>query len=668
MSQIGNDLSMVSQQLLRCRSIRIGDAVFNNSHIFKDDFEILRVGYVCWIGILLETGTQVMDSHMYSSFRKRLLRQCDLIVGEELNLGGLLEYCDHNEDAMLDLLRDNKSIESFKGTYPLMCHERTQVSILSSVVTLERRTLQYAIEMGDEESEAFAIGACRQIDSYLTKIRVERTDLSHKCIEDAISFQLRQAEQLLDLTTWSGYIHLCNRLNCLARCVLDGFDVRKLEPRHGPGAVMDASVRYADDKFVNYHEDARVQYLIRSRDLGCMQDWCSKLLPQRAIRYSKFIAVAKSWKKMRGISAEPVELMFFQQAVFRELDEFFQKDVFWRERVNLHDQVASQRMCRSAYNERYATIDLSAASDSVTLDLVKRVFKGTRLLPWLLGTRSRYVCYPNGRILENSAFAPMGSACCFPVETMVFVLIAELAARDSGVSNKKPCRVFGDDIICSTDAFTLTCAYLTELGFSINMKKSFGDCAYHEACGVEYYKSFNVRPIMFRGRPLGDRVSSTGLQLLQSYGKHCNSLLYIGYHWTRSFLLKYVLDARISVASNGKRWLIRGKDTVFFSEYGCDTGIWSACPTNFQARKRFSTLCRPEVRIVCEKPVCNAYDSECAKVHDIETAKYCLWLSDHQTDDGFVSGDPADTPYEHRMEPFGTRMVPTAMWVCRSVT
>jgi len=169
---------------------------------------------------------------------------------------------------------------------------------------------------------------------------------------------------------------------------------------------------------------------------------------------------------------------------------------FLRNRIGFSEQTRNQRLAKEgSIHRNYATIDLSAASDSVSHALVKKLFRGTKLPRYLLATRSSRTLLPDGRLVDLKKFAPMGSALCFPIETIIFASICQLVTRRHGFAEDYS--VFGDDIIVPTQCVEDLVSILTTLGFRVNRDKSFyrSDCWFRESCGAEYCDGFDVTPM-----------------------------------------------------------------------------------------------------------------------------------------------------------------------------
>ena len=256
---------------------------------------------------------------------------------------------------------------------------------------------------------------------------------------------------------------------------------------------------------------------------------------------TQIMFVPKGIDKKRVVSAEPICNMYWQHALSMSLDSMFQRDRRWH--IDLHDQSHNQRLAlHGSATMDYATIDLSTASDSVTLTLVKRVFEGIPALHDWLRCRTRFGTLPTGETLLLEKFAPMGSALCFPVECMVFSLIVQLANRMNHVDTYF--RVYGDDIIVHRSIYSTVVKILEELHFSVNYDKTFGPYSqFTESCGIECYQGTDVTPFrlprrydyvaILRGRSSPGRVDGA-IEI-------CNSLLESGLLSCREYLLHRML-------------------------------------------------------------------------------------------------------------------------------
>lgn len=155
--------------------------------------------------------------------------------------------------------------------------------------------------------------------------------------------------------------------------------------------------------------------------------------------------------------------------------------------VNLRDQSINRR--RAAYGSlrgHLATIDLSSASDTVSLELVRE------LLPpdWfalLNKVRSPITLWPDGTQRRNQKFSSMGNGFTFELESLIFYALA--SAVSSNVS------VYGDDIIVPTESYPAVADVLTHAGFTLNAGKSFSCGPFRESCGFDGFRGLDCTPV-----------------------------------------------------------------------------------------------------------------------------------------------------------------------------
>lgn len=166
--------------------------------------------------------------------------------------------------------------------------------------------------------------------------------------------------------------------------------------------------------------------------------------------------------------------------------------------INLNDQSRNQRLAREgSITGDLATLDLSSASDSVTLELVDL------LLPplWsglLRDLRSPYTLI-EGEWHENHMFSSMGNGFTFELESLLFWTIAKTVRYLTGGSGV--ISVYGDDIIVGSGYAKDLSWVLGILGFSVNSDKSFYEGPFRESCGGHYHNGMDITPFYLK-RPL----------------------------------------------------------------------------------------------------------------------------------------------------------------------
>jgi hypothetical protein len=251
----------------------------------------------------------------------------------------------------------------------------------------------------------------------------------------------------------------------------------------------------------------------------------------RKLRASELLFVPKTSTSLRSICREPATLMYFQQAVRGLLEDTIDNG-FLSVFIDIKDQTRNQQACLhgSEFGD-IDTIDLSSASDSVSLELVKRIFPN-HILRLLLATRSSKVKYTQDgkeHVVEVKKFAPMGSAVCFPTQCIIYTAIGireyarfvygpdwrqkirslhdlkRLWKRhvyrrpNDGLSKLQPLLVYGDDILCDNKITQNMIHTLQDLGFEVNEGNSFmSSAAFRESCGTYAWNGEDVSPLRFK--------------------------------------------------------------------------------------------------------------------------------------------------------------------------
>ncbi|DAD52270.1 RNA-directed RNA polymerase [ssRNA phage SRR6960799_2] len=363
---------------------------------------------------------------------------------------------------------------------------------------------------------------------------------------------------------------IISSLNLILRRWLQSFKVNDLHPKHGPGSTAELPRTTPHKKFAEFRFDQKLDYLTKEIDPLLTLPFTP---PKGLERCAKVVFVKKNLSTMRTICKEPAVLMYYQQAAWDLIEKYVDRHPFLRQRIRFSDQTYNRELARyGSLTGEYATIDLSAASDSVSWDLVKGIFKGTSYYKLCLLTRSVSVKLPDGQVIAIKKFAPMGSALCFPTECLVFLAICEYAAQLEGVRKPMSYSVYGDDIIIRRELVPRLLEILSATGFLVNSSKSFFSGRFRESCGGEYYEGVDVTPIRiprkFEGRKLS--VHTPGLFRLTI--DLCNQLKERKMRLARSLLIKNFSSLPVTlqpIFDDGTR------------------GIASEQPTNFHLRKLY---------------------------------------------------------------------------------
>lgn len=291
------------------------------------------------------------------------------------------------------------------------------------------------------------------------------------------------------------------------RRVLASLDPLDILPRHGSGAVANRLKNH--EKWHSFRFIPRLdstfpysEHFFYSPTHLC--DGLEDLLTAEVVEEpaSRLVFVPKDSRGPRLICCEPAEFMFVQQGLKDKLYSHIEGTYPTRGYINFTDQTINQDLARQAsIDKEMSTLDLSEASDRVSWDLLKKVLP-SRWVQALDACRTRFVDLPGveGTHGPLSMFAPMGSACTFPIEALYFwaLLVGNLHTN---------VWVYGDDIILPTDLVDKAIPLLERAGLKVNVRKSCYRTHFRESCGGEYYAGYDVGYVKVRCMPLSDDVS-----------------------------------------------------------------------------------------------------------------------------------------------------------------
>lgn len=310
-------------------------------------------------------------------------------------------------------------------------------------------------------------------------------------------------------------------------------DYRDLHPRHGPGAVSDA--KSGSDKYRFPFWPVSADHLLPEDYFAfSSEEWASEgqSVLSSEIPYGRLLAVPKTWDKPRLITSEPTALQFLQQGLLRWIRHNLPSPL--RRCIDFFSQEPSRELALSSSRDgSLATVDLSAASDRLSLRTVEMVFAKTPLLPYLYAVRTPcvYDCTqkssPRGDITYLKKYAGQGSAVTFPLQSIVYsmcCIAAVLSYENKVVSRRnitavaKRVRVFGDDIIIPGPALSHLAVILEFLQLKINGDKTHWEGNFRESCGMDAFKGQDVTPVYIRALRLENKPAS-----LTSWVDVCNN-------------------------------------------------------------------------------------------------------------------------------------------------
>lgn len=257
--------------------------------------------------------------------------------------------------------------------------------------------------------------------------------------------------------------------------------------------------------------------------------------------------VPKNADTSRTICTEPTLNMYFQlgigEIIGARLRSLYGIDIRYQ-------QFANRELARiGSRDNSFATLDLSKASDSVSLRMVRDLFPRD-FTSWLDWTRSPECIMPDNSTMKLDMLSSMGNGFTFPLETLIFTCAVSAVYELEGIPMRKskivPFRelpvgvglasdddrvvfglkwledtpeldlvnvglasanrevvpgnfgVFGDDIIVEKRAVKKLVRLLNLLGFNVNAEKSFVEGPFRESCGGDFFLGAACRGVYLK--------------------------------------------------------------------------------------------------------------------------------------------------------------------------
>lgn len=297
-------------------------------------------------------------------------------------------------------------------------------------------------------------------------------------------------ERMLNGCEWPSYMKTVAQHCAKILGVLDTKTLEDIESkfRFGPGATTSVVGRGSSlsDK---YDEEIHLTSDLMPFYRSIIGDrWWELQTHPTVVKGNRFTTVPKNAKTDRGICIEPSMNIYGQLGIGTYL-----KGRLKRFGIDLYSQERNQYLAQKAYTASLATIDLSAASDSLSWGTV------LALVPqdWfdlLTLFRSPFTKVGDDWV-ELEKFSSMGNGYTFELETLVFyaALCSVVPPEERG-----NCSVYGDDIILPQKYAPRLVEVLEFLGFKTNLQKSFLAGNFFESCGTDWFKGQNVRPFFLR--------------------------------------------------------------------------------------------------------------------------------------------------------------------------
>lgn len=406
----------------------------------------------------------------------------------------------------------------------------------------------YRIRVCDKHRFVAAVSCLRQLTLMFYKMNLPYTEDQTEVVKQ----QFIQTEidlESLDSSIWANDCRL-EVARLLIGHLLGSHDPLDIVPRHGSGASAckrDPWSRYKPLRFIpkldRVYDYASYFYSGYNALTDCLDELQSLDVVEEPM--ARVCYVPKDSRGPRLISCEPCEFMYIQQGLMTKMYQAIEQIPNVRSCLSCLDQERNRNLAQlGSIDYEFATLDLKEASDRVSLELVEFLFPSNWVRAFT-ACRSTVTEFPDGTKVPMRKFAPMGSACCFPVEAIVFwaLTMATVYGRDAikmvfrSSPQFIPISVFGDDIILPSPHVTSVIEVFEKVGLLVNRSKSFARGPFRESCGGDYLLGDNVTPVRWNHVPIDSgsrnsmnyakhRVADAMNNLIRKYGTHLTATLH----------------------------------------------------------------------------------------------------------------------------------------------
>lgn len=295
--------------------------------------------------------------------------------------------------------------------------------------------------------------------------------------------------------------------------------------------------------------------------IGCDAEEFSQLSPYQEVSSLTLTLVPKTFKSLRAIMPNTTIGSYMSYGLGEIIRKRLKREGYDIAKLQMrHRQLARH----ASMHNLHVTADLTSASDSITVALVDRLFPED----WreiLHQSRIGQVVLPNGLSVESVTFCTMGIGYTFPLQTLVFLaLLKAIQAVSYDRRDRRTISVYGDDLIYASRMHDTVVPVFKQLGFVINLDKTFHDCQFRESCGGDYYHGVDVRPF----QPQNGSASVGSKTYEAILYKYVNTLLARWTEYEIGGTLTFLMSELAAVT--GKAKLVPG-------DFPDDAGI--KCPT-----------------------------------------------------------------------------------------
>lgn len=442
----------------------------------------------------------------------------------------------------------------------LMSIERGYITRLSDFSYDSRaaypRFLKGLLMMIFEESGAVKLHPSAIALRYFLQITLAFSKYEGACAEKVKYEQIEKfviSDESLSPKGWDlheGVQCILSRASDLVARIFDRFSINDLVPRPGSGAeashkpycyrfrpslVPASANKYFDYSIFHYVNDRHLFDAFSTyKNAEILDD-----IPAR------LEAVPKTSEAWRLICVVANGYMWLQQGLKDLLYHYLENHKITRGLINFIDQsINGDLAMQASLDGEYATLDMKDASDNVTKAHVEHAFCK---VPWLrdlllsLSETSISIKDRSGSCVEKEIkckkFAPMGSALCFPVMSLLHFVFGNAVMEYEGVPrHEREIYVYGDDLICRSKHADKLLRWFPLLGLKFNPNKCFINSRFRESCGTNALNGVSVTPTRIKKHLSSIRKP----EVIQAYVAYEYDLYSKGYKHTARLLRKHI--------------------------------------------------------------------------------------------------------------------------------
>jgi hypothetical protein len=361
-----------------------------------------------------------------------------------------------------------------------------------------------------EGADAHTYKVCAQLEHFHKRV-ILKTDtpyeeLERRCLDDFVQSQLNFGFRTSDRSTEL----VLNRTRTIVAGILGSFSFEDFSRHCAFGRRAALGLRQS-----NAYLDERVKRLtgtqgqlewfkaVRAVDVHLLRATRPLVKRVELVDTIGIQSVPKSHKAVRIVAPDTVVGGFLSRGAGSYIRECLE--------ASTHIDLAKQQHRHKVWAREgslrghLATIDMSKASDSFTIEHVKAMLPED-WWPLVEVCRLKKYSLPDKRTGDLRSVMLMGSGITFPLQTLLFYALSKAVCDLTRTRGIVSC--YGDDIIMPNNAARPFAWVMEKLGFTINRDKSFWDqpeksflgqiraVFFRESCGGDYHRGVDVRPYM----------------------------------------------------------------------------------------------------------------------------------------------------------------------------